>query len=55
MNRFFILKKVFTLSHEGFFFLIIRRFKCEGLRFQVFTAIRAIYTAFLLITNVFPV
>ena len=32
-------KKAFTPSHNGFFFLIFRRFKCEGLLFQAFTSV----------------
>ena len=40
--RFLKPEKVFTLSHDGPFRLIFRKFGCEGLDFQVFTAIRAI-------------
>ena len=36
--RFLKPEKVFTLSHDGPFRLIFRKFGCEGLDFQVFTA-----------------
>ena len=42
LYAFFRFKKAFTLSHNGSFLLISRHFRCEGLDFQVFTAIRAI-------------
>lgn len=42
-------KKAFTPSKNGFFFLIFKRFKCEGFIFQVFTAQEAYPVVFLLI------
>ena len=44
---FFILKKTFTLSHEGFFFLILYCFECEGFDFQAFTAKGRVFCRFL--------
>ena len=38
LYAFFIRKKVFTHSHEGFLYLIFSRFECEGYDFKVFTA-----------------
>ena len=38
LYAFLSLKKAFTPSHGVCFLLIFRGFKCEGLKFQVFTA-----------------
>ena len=38
LYAFFIRKKVFTHSHEGFLCLIFSCFECEGFDFKVFTA-----------------
>ena len=45
--RFFILKKTFTPSHEGLFFLIFSSYKCEGFAFQAFTAKGRVFCRFL--------
>ena len=55
LYAFFIRKKVFTYSHEGFLCLIFRCFECEGFDFKVFTATVAFLPFICWFSGGFPV